>query len=242
MGAVFPSTTSFVNERLGIAALRGDSRQRIANCDTRDLGVVRSFRCLFTSGDPRTWTCHPRRQYDRTVITIVGIDPGSRNCGYGVIRCAGPDASLTYVACGVLAAPATHVMESRLGEIARDLRELLNEYSPDAIAMEDVFSHVNPRSALALAQARGMALAIAGLAGLPVFSYAPALVKKTVVGSGRAEKEQVARMVATMLGLTKAMPLDASDALGVAITHGRTISTGSARITSSVSAASRGAS
>jgi crossover junction endodeoxyribonuclease RuvC len=112
-------------------------------------------------------------------------------------------------------------MEHRLGELARNLREVIGELSPDVVAVEDVFSHQNPRSALALAQARGMALAVIGLAGLRVASYAPALVKKAVSGSGRADKAQVARMVQALIGLRSLPRADATDALAVAITHGR---------------------
>jgi crossover junction endodeoxyribonuclease RuvC len=149
---------------------------------------------------------------------ILGIDPGSRICGYGmVIAEAG---SMVYVECGVLTAPADWPPERRLGEIARGLQEVVAELRPMAMAVEDVFAKVNVRSALALAQARGMALAVAGLVGISVFSYAPAMVKKTVVGSGRADKAQIARMVAGLVGLRTPPRADAADALAVAITHG----------------------
>jgi crossover junction endodeoxyribonuclease RuvC len=86
------------------------------------------------------------------------------------------------------------------------------------VAVEDVFSHVNPRSALALAQARGMVLAVAGMAGLSVYSYPPSVVKQTVTGRGRASKEQVALMVQGLVGLRRPPRSDAADALAVAIT------------------------
>ena len=154
-------------------------------------------------------------------MRILGIDPGSRVCGYGVVAAAG--GRLAYVECGVLTAPEAWAMERRLGEIARHLTEVVAELAPDVVAIEDVFTHVNARSALALAQARGMALAVVGLAGLSVCSYPPALVKKTVVGSGRADKGQVARMVQALIGLRTLPRADATDALAVAITHGRTV-------------------
>ena len=88
---------------------------------------------------------------------------------------------------------------------------------------EDVFSHINVRSALALAQARGMVLAVAGMAGLSVYSYAPAVVKKSVTGRGRAGKEQVAAMVQMLVGLQSPPRSDAADALAVAITHAQRI-------------------
>jgi crossover junction endodeoxyribonuclease RuvC len=155
-------------------------------------------------------------------VRILGLDPGSRICGYGLIdERAG---ELTYVECGVLTAPEDRAMEDRLGEIARGLREVIEEMKPTVVAVEDVFVHQqNPRSGLALAQARGMALAVIGLAGLSVTSYPPSVVKKAVAGSGSAAKDQVARMVRTLIGLRSLPRADASDALAIAITHGRTV-------------------
>ena len=152
-------------------------------------------------------------------MRILGLDPGSRVCGYGVVEDLGSE--LRYVECGVLTAAEAKPMEERLGEIARGLREVIDELSPSEVAVEDVFVHHNARSALALAQARGMALAIVGLAGLRVCSYPPALVKRTVAGSGAAPKDQIARMVQALIGLRSLPRMDASDALAVAITHGR---------------------
>lgn len=160
------------------------------------------------------------------MTTVLGIDPGSRVCGYGVLR-VGARGALAYVECGVLTAPAAWATERRLGELARGLHEVIAEFEPACLAVEDVFAHAghgNVRSALALAQARGMALAVAGLRGLPVFSYSPASVKKAVVGRGRADKAQVGRMVAALIGLRGAPRPDAADALAVAITHGRELS------------------
>lgn len=165
-------------------------------------------------------------------MRILGLDPGSRICGYGVIDEHGGE--LTYVECGVLTAPEDRPMEERLGEIARGLREVIGELAPAVVAMEDVFSHQNVRSALALAQARGMALAVIGLAGLSVASYPPASVKKAVSGSGRADKDQVARMVQALIGLRSLPRADATDALAVAIAHGRTVRPMAARLASAV--------
>jgi crossover junction endodeoxyribonuclease RuvC len=160
-------------------------------------------------------------------VRILGLDPGSRVCGYGAIDARA--GALSYVECGVLTAPEERPMEHRLGEIARSLREVLAELEPAIVVIEDVFVHHNPRSAIALAQARGMALAVVGLAGLPVASYSPALVKKTVTGSGGAEKHQVGRMVMAMIGLASPPRADASDALAVAITHGHALRPSAAR-------------
>src|SRR3954471_5752908 len=165
-------------------------------------------------------------------MRILGIDPGSRICGYGAIDQRGGD--LAYVECGLLTAPEDHAMEDRLGELARGLREVLWELRPDVVAIEDVFSHQNPRSAIALAQARGMTLAVVGLCGLGVVSYAPALVKRAVSGSGRADKGQIARMVQALIGLRSLPRADATDALAVAITHGRTLRPTAAKIVPAV--------
>jgi len=167
------------------------------------------------------------------VLRVLGIDPGSRVCGYGLITTR-PRDELGCAECGVLTAPAERSMERRLGEIARGLREVIDELAPEAIAVEEVFAHLNVKSALALAQARGMVLAIAGLVGLPVFSYSPALVKKTVVGTGRAGKDQVARMVAGMVGLRTLPRADAADALAIAITHARLCRPSPARLVPAV--------
>jgi crossover junction endodeoxyribonuclease RuvC len=148
---------------------------------------------------------------------VLGIDPGSRVCGYGLVIAVAE--RVTYVECGVLTAPEAWPMEARLGEIARSLGEVIAELAPTEVAVEDVFSRINARSALALAQARGMALAVIGMAALPVASYPAPLVKKTVVGRGRADKGQIARMVQGLLGLGTTPRADAADALAVAITH-----------------------
>ncbi|CAN5888847.1 crossover junction endodeoxyribonuclease RuvC [soil metagenome] len=165
-------------------------------------------------------------------MRILGLDPGSRICGYGVVDATGDE--LRYVECGVLTAPESKPMEVRLGEIARGIKEVIAELSPTVVSVEDVFVHQNPRSALALAQARGMALAVIGPAGMSVASYSPAVVKKTVSGSGRADKDQVARMVQALIGLRSLPRADATDALAVAITHGRTTRLLSARMGSAM--------
>lgn len=165
-------------------------------------------------------------------MRILGLDPGSRVCGYGVVDCTA--GVLRYVECGLLTAPPTHAMEARLGEIARGLAEVLDELAPTIVAIEDVFVRQNPRSALALAQARGMALAVIGLRGLAVASYAPALVKRSVAGSGKADKQQLARMVQVLIGLRSLPRADATDALAVAITHGRTLAPRAARLVSAM--------
>jgi crossover junction endodeoxyribonuclease RuvC len=159
---------------------------------------------------------------------VLGIDPGSRICGYGMVRAE--HNQIEYVECGVLTAPEAWPMEARLGEIARSLGEVIADLRPTDVAVEDVFSRINARSALALAQARGMALAVVGMAGLGVSSYTAPLVKKMVVGQGRADKAQIARMVQGLLGMSRLPRSDAADALAVAITHARTCAVSAARL------------
>jgi len=155
-------------------------------------------------------------------MRVLGVDPGSRRCGYAIVD-VDDRGNCRYVECGVLGAAEEAPLEERLGEIARDLSGVIEEFRPAELAVEDVFHGVNPRSALALAHARGAVFAVAGMAGLRVHSYAPAVVKKTVTGHGRANKEQVARMVQTLVGLRSPPRADAADALAVALAHARTL-------------------
>lgn len=157
-------------------------------------------------------------EHQGEVIRVLGVDPGSRICGYAVIELS--DArDPRYLECGVLTAAQRAPLEERLGEISRWLTDVVTELRPAVVAVEDVFTYKNDRSALVLAQARGMVLAVAGLAGLSVYSYAPSVVKKTVTGRGRASKEQVALMVQALVGLRTPPRSDAADALAIALTH-----------------------
>jgi crossover junction endodeoxyribonuclease RuvC len=121
---------------------------------------------------------------------------------------------------GVFSAPASAPVEERLATIAKGLREVIGAYRPDAAAMEDAFVRVDPRAALLVGQGRGALLAVLGEGKIPVRSYPPASVKRSVAGNGRASKEQVARMVAAILQERQLPgPLDATDAVAVAIAH-----------------------
>jgi crossover junction endodeoxyribonuclease RuvC len=151
-------------------------------------------------------------------MRVLGVDPGSRLCGYAVIDVL-EHRECRYLECGVLSPERGGSAEARLGSIACWLTDVINELRPTVLAVEDVFLGVNPRSALALAQARGSVLAVAGLSGLVVHSYAPTLVKQSVTGRGNAPKLQVAKMASTLVGLQKEPQADAADALAVAITH-----------------------
>lgn len=147
---------------------------------------------------------------------ILGLDPGLRVTGYGVIECRG--SRLAYVASGCIRT-GDGALPTRLGVIARDLGHLIAEIAPTEVAVEQVFVNVNPRSTLLLGQARGAAIAAAVLAGLPVSEYTAGQVKQAVVGGGRAAKTQVQAMVMRLLELPGAPQADAADALAAAICH-----------------------
>jgi crossover junction endodeoxyribonuclease RuvC len=151
-------------------------------------------------------------------VRILGIDPGSRYLGYGVVERAGAG-RVRYVECGVIEPRRTAALHLRLAEIAAGVREVLDELRPEVIAVEGVFHGVNARSALHLGHARGVVLALCGERSLPLHEYAPATVKRTVAGNGAATKTQVAAMVRSLCHLRQAPRLDASDALAVAICH-----------------------
>jgi crossover junction endodeoxyribonuclease RuvC len=153
---------------------------------------------------------------------ILGIDPGTVRLGYGVIECRGLGAGkVSYVECGVIAASPRVARSARLAEIGRGLRELLAEVRPDAVAMEEAFFGANVQSTLALGEARGVALFVAAEHGLDVAGYPPATVKQTVVGHGRATKQQIGFLVRALLSLRRAPSPDAADALAIAICHAR---------------------
>ena len=149
-------------------------------------------------------------------MRVLGIDPGSRFCGFGVVEDAG-GTRVRHLAHGVLALPEAQPIEDRLRELHHGLTRELSLHRPDVVAIEDVFHAHNARSALVLGQARGVALLAAAQSGVKVRSFPPSVIKQAVTGTGRAEKEQVGRMVAVLLGITIAGRHDASDALATAI-------------------------
>ena len=152
-------------------------------------------------------------------MRIVGIDCGSERTGFGVIDTDGR--SHQFVTAGVIRTKAGDALDRRLQFIAMELRGVLGKFAPEAVAVEEVFHAINAKSALKLAHVRGVALLMAAEAGLPVSEYSPLEVKISVVGYGRAEKEQVHMMVRSLLGAQhKIESYDASDALAVAICHG----------------------
>ena len=147
---------------------------------------------------------------------ILGIDPGLRVTGFGVIRAEG--SRLVYVTCGCIRA-SDGEMPDRLRVILRDLSEVIARHRPTEVAVEKVFVNVNPASTLLLGQARGAAISAAVLADLPVAEYTALQVKQAVVGHGKAAKEQVQEMVRRLLKLPGAPSTDAADALACAIAH-----------------------
>ena len=147
---------------------------------------------------------------------ILGVDPGSRCMGYGLVL--ERSGVLSLVEAGVVR-PAEEAMSVRLGLMFTRISELLQAHSPHAVAVENVFFARNSASALKLGQARGAILAACGVHGAQVFGYEPTLVKKSLVGAGRAEKSQVSFMVGQLLGVKPDWAEDAGDALALAICH-----------------------
>jgi crossover junction endodeoxyribonuclease RuvC len=151
------------------------------------------------------------------VILVMGIDPGVANTGFGVVRAAG--GQMVAVDGGVIEAPDAP-LENRLESIYSELRKLISWHGPAAVALEDLYFGKNARSAIAVGQARGVAMLAAAQHGIPCFDYTPQAVKMAVCGSGSANKRQVQAMVGTLLGLARPPESDhTADALGVAICH-----------------------
>lgn len=148
-------------------------------------------------------------------MIVLGIDPGSRRCGYGVVERDG--GRLRVVESGVLA-PGRLEMPMRLGRILAGLDEIIRRTRPGEVSVEAVFSGASARSALVLGQARGVALAVAARAGLPVYEYAPSQVKLSFTGNGRADKDQMLRTARLLLGASPALS-DEADALALAVCH-----------------------
>ncbi|MFL5422736.1 MAG: crossover junction endodeoxyribonuclease RuvC [Myxococcales bacterium] len=149
-------------------------------------------------------------------MKVLGIDPGSRYCGFGVVEDAG-GGRVRYLDCGVIALADAGAIESRLAALHAELCATLARHRPEIVAVEDVFHARNARSAFVLGQARGVALLAAAQSGAKVKSFAPAVIKQAVTGTGRAEKDQVARMVCALLGIDVGGRADATDALAAAL-------------------------
>ncbi len=154
-------------------------------------------------------------------MIVLGIDPGLANTGYGVVA-SGRNAAGGLVALdgGVIETRAQLAQERRLADIHAAVEALLLEHAPDAVALEELYFGQNVRTAFAVGHARGVVMLAAGRQGVPCASYTPQKVKSAVCGNGRAGKDQVARMIKTLLGLAREPDSDhASDALAVAVCH-----------------------
>jgi crossover junction endodeoxyribonuclease RuvC len=153
-------------------------------------------------------------------LRVLGIDPGTRVLGWGLVESDG--ARLVPVAHGALRANGRHDVIARLHDLGRRLRDVLEEHRPAEAALEKAFHGVDARAALTIGEGRGMALFVLGEAGIPVTDYANNVVKRAVTGAGRAPKGHAQSMVARLLGLAEPpTPFDAADALALAICHHR---------------------
>lgn len=150
-------------------------------------------------------------------IRILGIDPGLRKTGWGVIVSEG--SKIGFVACGCVESESGLSLAERLRQLHDGLSRVVLAHAPDEVAVEETFVNRDPQSALKLGQARGVALVVPALAGLDVAEYAANLVKKTVVGVGHADKKQVQMMIRVLLPKAETSSADAADALAVAICH-----------------------
>lgn len=155
---------------------------------------------------------------DEIIMIILGIDPGLRNTGFGVVQSFGRN-DATYIASGVISTDSSEELALRIKTILTGVSEIIATYKPDVVSIEKVFVNVNPQSTLMLGQARGAAISACVLQDLPVYEYTALQVKQSVVGYGHAEKEQLQRMIVQLLKLAGTPQSDAADALACALAH-----------------------
>jgi crossover junction endodeoxyribonuclease RuvC len=153
----------------------------------------------------------------RRLIRILGIDPGLRCTGWGLIESDGN--RLIYVACGSVETNERAELCERLVAIHAGLRKVIEEFAPDEAAVEHTFVNTNASATLKLGQARGVAMLVPAQAGLSVAEYAPNLVKKSIVGAGHGDKAQIRMMIGVLLPKASPQSEDAADALAIAVTH-----------------------
>jgi len=153
----------------------------------------------------------------RRPIRILGIDPGLRRTGWGMVTIEGN--RLGFLACGSVATDDQATLAERLLAIHDGLRQVVEEHAPDEAAVEATFVNKDAAATLKLGQARGIAMLVPAIAGLPVAEYAPNLVKKTIVGAGHSEKAQIRMMIGVLLPKADPRSHDAADALAIAVTH-----------------------
>ena len=168
---------------------------------------------------------------------IIGIDPGSRKTGYGIVDVVGP--KISYVTSGIIRLSEKSLPE-RLKIIFDGVTQIIEQYQPKQMGIEEVFLVHNPSSALKLGQARGAAIVAGANGGLPVGEYSARSVKLAVVGTGSASKEQVQMMIVQLLRLSESPAEDAADALAVAICHAHTLGTQKALVGTGVTGYARG--
>jgi crossover junction endodeoxyribonuclease RuvC len=150
-------------------------------------------------------------------VRILGLDPGLRKTGWGVITCEGT--KLSYVACGVVTSDGDLALALRLKQLHDRITEVVTAWDPDEVAVEETFVNKDAQATLKLGHARAMSLLVPALLGLPVAEYGANQVKKSVVGAGHAEKAQIQAMVRILLPKSDAKTADAADALAIAIAH-----------------------
>ncbi|MCL5062897.1 MAG: crossover junction endodeoxyribonuclease RuvC [Nitrospirae bacterium] len=165
-------------------------------------------------------------------MRILGIDPGSVNCGYGLIlfqksekklsTSRSANSELKYFSSGRIVMPASKPLHARLKELYASLVDVISEYKPDEIAIEKIFFAKGTKAALSLGHTRGVVLLAAALTGLSIYEYSALEVKKAVVGYGRADKNQVQKMVREILRINNSLSPDSADALALAVCHANT--------------------
>jgi len=155
-------------------------------------------------------------------MIIMGIDPGTARVGWSIISSL--KGSCTPRSYGLVSTEQTETLESRLSEIYDAVQTLCRTHKPDVVSVEDLYFSTNVKTAIAVAQARGAILTAVAKLGIPVFSYSPLVIKRTVTGSGKADKKQVTDMVVRLLKLPgPPKPDDTADALAIALTHAYTV-------------------
>ena len=153
------------------------------------------------------------------MIRLLGLDPGLRHTGWGLVDKEGP--KFRFISAGVINPDETLSLPERLAELHEGLKKIITDWKPDEVAVEETFVNKNPNSTLKLGQARGVVILTPALFGLPVAEYTPNQIKKMIVGAGHADKNQVDMMVRTLLKtVPEHIPPDASDALAIALCHG----------------------
>jgi crossover junction endodeoxyribonuclease RuvC len=180
-------------------------------------GVLPRFNCVYAQYFHTDLAC----RYNIRSMIILGIDPGLRTTGFGLIEKQGN--KLRYIASGTIKTGSTGELPGRLKVILHGITEVISTYQPDCAAIEKVFVNVNPQSTLLLGQARGAAITALVHGDLSVAEYTALQVKQAVTGHGKAAKEQVQQMVARLLVLPGLPGTDAADALGVAICHANSV-------------------